>query len=630
MHVENDTNAGATVRLANDLWEVEICPAEQGRVTRLVDRADGRARVAPPAGTGGWLGEGGHRPTPGLECWMKQGARLDKQVDMIATFSPLRGLAPAVTPLADGVDLELRHAGFRLAIAWRLPAGAAPLSCRLELTCESAAADAHQFEGFFIWNVPAEEWAATVAALPGCRPVALHPFGEMRCATGESGGLHAAWWTRGTDRGVAIRGREGIGRFFLLVQNGEFVLGPHGRRCRLEPGESLTAAFDVAPLAWARANGWPCETDHAEAELAREEAGLLAIATRTGGVAAWTAATAGDPLPKRAVHLTFQLRPVTPSDAMQLLEAVIAPAGYNQAIIEVDRAFAYRSHPRVAPAWAWDRTRWQQFVRDARSLGIEPIPQFNTLGHQTECGLTGAYPDLREDPHGWGLCTRHPETPRVLRDILDELVDAFQPAACHIGLDEIDLHPVRRIRVGREMFGCCPRCPQADGAALFAEHVLALHAHLKSRGVETHMWADMLLHQPEHNSRFGLKAGTWRAIDSLPRDIVLDDWSYWPVGDYGGSRYLRGEGFRVMGATWHDTRVLAPFARFAADEGLLGMIQTTWTAPMLAAVPLTCLLLAGRIFANPHGVCGANAPVEAEALAMELGARRALGRSSSS
>jgi hypothetical protein len=96
------------------------------------------------------------------------------------------------------------------------------------------------------------------------------------------------------------------------------------------------------------------------------------------------------------------------------------------------------------------------------------------------------------------------------------------------------------------------------------------------------------------------------------------DWVYGPVSAYGGSEYLLGHGFEVMGATWHHPRAVAEFATYAARRGLTGMCATTWATPSLREWPLACVLLAGKYFQDPFSPVYDQAHDQAHALAASL------------
>lgn len=603
--------ASDTLRLANDLWEVEVSPSLGGRVTRLVDRLSGAVRVQPPPGLGEVLAEGGHAPFFGLDLWCKCGDLVDPNTGVLSTFAPIRGQAMTARSAPGRVELESRHGGLRMTLEWALPSGKSPLSCRMTLVNESAPPETFQFEGFFIWQLPAQDWDATALALPGHAPVAMAPYGEIVFEAGDSSPGCAVLWKRATSAGVVMRGGKGLGRFFYGVQAGTVILGPHSQARRLEPGQSLVAGFEIAPLFWAQGQAWPCKTPEAEKELAAREKQTADLARRVGSVSQWVG-PGREPLARRMLHLTLQYRPTELHAALEVLEKLVAPAGYNELSVEVDRAFPYRSHPKVSAPWAWTAAQWREFVRAARGLGMELVPQYNALAHQGESGLAPAYRELWEDPHGWCLCPSHPNTKKYLCELFDELIEVFAPKVFHIGLDEIDM-PSRP-----QSFGLCPRCQGGDGGELLGNHILALHEHLRAAGIETMMWGDMLLHKPEHNTTNGLRCGTWRALDRLPREIIMVDWVYSPVKDYGGAKYFMEKGFRVMGATWHDPRSVPPFARFAAANNLYGMCETTWSSPTFRAMPMVCVLTAGKYFRNPRLENFEQTVAEAKAVAAAL------------
>lgn len=599
------------LRMCNEWWEVDISPELNGRVSRLVNRADGTAPVQPPDGAAGLLAEGGRLPPFGLDCWTKSGSEPDPNTGVLSAFAPIFRVPFFMSAIPEGVRLEARAAGLRLAIEWRLPAGPAPLQCRLLLTNESAPADDFQFEGFFVWHLPEADWHRTGIVYPGHAPIAPAPYGEISFEGGEGNGC-AAWWRRGTTSGVALRGGERITRFFSGISGAMFVLGPHSERVRLAPGDSLVASFEIAPLDGALAAGWPLDLPAAETRLAAEDARIAAQVVRVGSLDAWTTPAEPSPIVKRAFHVTLQYAPNDLHRCIDLLERFVAPAGYNQLLVEVDRAFPFRSHPSVTPAWAWSRREWDEYLDAARSLGLEVIPLYNALAHQGESALTTAYPEMREDDDGWCLCPRHPRVMACLGDLFDELTGVFAPRCFHVGLDEVDV-PSRP-----QTFGICPRCRQADGGTLFADHVNALYGHLAARGLEMMMWADMLLYRDEHNSVNGLRTGAWRAIDRLPRDIIMIDWVYTPVEAYGGTDYLLDKGFRVMGATWHHAAVLPSYLQYAVEQRLFGMCQTTWSGVSVREWPMLVNLMAAKYFQNPCIDDYAAALEEAKALALLL------------
>src|SRR5205085_11379595 len=79
-------------------------------------------------------------------------------------------------------------------------------------------------------------------------------------------------------------------------------------------------------------------------------------------------------------------------------------------------------------------------------------------------------------------CPFHPEVNKVVFALMDELIDAFDADAFHVGMDEVFI------------LGQCPRCKGKENADLFAKAVNDLHAHLVGkRKLQMLMWGDRLL-----------------------------------------------------------------------------------------------------------------------------------------
>ena len=596
--------------LRNDLWELDVEVDGHGRVVRLLERGSERPVVQMPHLEHDTVAEGGHAPFYGLETWIKTGDIRDPNTGVLSTFASIHHAKRKATLEPDAVLVESEHDGLQFREQWRLPAGEAPLECRMELLNVTAAPAPYQFELFFLWSPGEDAWADTAYVVPGFQPRRLMPYGEVEYRAGTSVDQPAAWWTLGSQHGVAIRACGNIERYFYGVKTGAFVLGAHSHVQTLSRGEKLRAVLEIAPVSHAARRGWIEDLRMAERQLAATARAQTALARRYASLGAWVGPLSQKSLQKRALHLTMQYSPVDLGEVSRLLEEVAAPLGYNQLMFEVGRSFPYRTHPKVAARWAYSRAQWHGLISTARALGMEVVPEYNALAHQGESGLALAYPELRGDPRGWTLDPEHPKTVPYLCDLIGELLEAFEPRVFHLGLDEVDI-PSRP-----QAFGLPEGGRTRDGARLFADHVNALHDWLEGQGIGCTMWADMLLYEPAHNTTNGLRAGTWRAIDELPRDIVMIDWVYAPVKAYGGSDYLRQKGFRVMGATWHDPRAIPGFARYAAQSGLYGMCQTTWAPPRAREIPLVCVLVAARLFADPSAGPYDQVLQEAQALAL--------------
>lgn len=269
----------------------------------------------------------------------------------------------------------------------------------------------------------------------------------------------------------------------------------------------------------------------------------------------------------------------------QLLK--LAAMGVNVLVAEVNYGYAYSSHADLRDRDPITPDRARMLARACRDHGIRPIPQFQCLGHQSWKEVTSPllirYPQFDETPgqfpsndgiycRSW--CPRHPEVNAIVYDLFDELIDAFEADALHVGMDEVFL-------IASEH---CPRCAGGGPAELFARAVGDYHAHLVGkRGVEMLMWADRLLDDRAmgYGKWEAARNGTHGAIDVIPRDIVLCDWHYTLRDTYPSLPWLLQKGFRVWPGGWKEVPAVEALIEDALrqrDERMLGYLCTTWGA----------------------------------------------------
>lgn len=308
-----------------------------------------------------------------------------------------------------------------------------------------------------------------------------------------------------------------------------------------------------------------------------------------------TAVTGGQPEAKpaenksretewRAVHI---MAPNT--DKVSFLKRAVAeklaPLGVNVLVLEVNYKFAYRSHPELQMDGAWGVQEARDFAATCRQHAIRLIPQFNCLGHQswgeTTFPLLVKYPEFDETPQipldnpgiycrSW--CPLHPKVNDVVFALMDELLEAFQADAFHVGMDEVFL-------IASDQ---CPRCRGKNPAELFAKAVHDYHQHLvRKNRVEMLMWGDRLLDDAVmgYGKWEASRNGTAPAIDLIPKDIIICDWHYELRNEYPSVPYFQQKGFRVVPASWRNVKAalaLRDYARRHATEKLLGHMVTTW------------------------------------------------------
>lgn len=173
-----------------------------------------------------------------------------------------------------------------------------------------------------------------------------------------------------------------------------------------------------------------------------------------------------------------------------------------------DEGFAIRlkSHPELASPFAFSLAEMRRLVRTAAEHGIDIVPEVESLGHSLSITGLPRYAHLfngQARGHN-AICPSHPDTLRLLGDLIRETAALFPSHYLHAGLDEAVL-------------AGCPRCDRRGrgkpGWWVFAEHVKAVHAIVTGCGKRMVMWADGVEKHPE-------------LLDILPKDIVLAHWHY--------------------------------------------------------------------------------------------------------
>ncbi len=263
----------------------------------------------------------------------------------------------------------------------------------------------------------------------------------------------------------------------------------------------------------------------------------------------------------RGVHLYLPSR-ANLDFARQFIDEVVVRSKLNTIFFELGGGMEFKRHPEINQGWVDFcrrqvelQGRWpegvgespyrttrnslhvelaggeylsQQEVRElvafARSRGLEVIPEVQSLSHSY--WLLQRHRELAEYPLGifpFTYCPSNPKTYELLFDCLDEVIDVFRPRRVHIGHDEI------------YELAQCPRCRGRRGADLLAEDVTRIHGYLGNRGIGVMMWGDSMV--TRHN---GLEkrthqvwdkihrdtVATYQAIDLIPRDISILNWSW--------------------------------------------------------------------------------------------------------
>jgi hypothetical protein len=297
----------------------------------------------------------------------------------------------------------------------------------------------------------------------------------------------------------------------------------------------------------------------------------------------------------RGVHLGAQ----SDDQIYALIEQLpkLAAVGVNVLIVEVNYGFDFQSHPELRPDRFITRANARRLTTAAHAQGIRIIPQLNCLGHQSWSKHTGQllakYPQYDETPgqfpenkgiycRSW--CPQNPEVNIMVFGLIDELLEAFEADAFHVGMDEVFL-------IASEH---CLRCRGGDPAKLFAKAVNDLHQHIVGqKKKEMLLWGDRLLDSKSlgYSEWEAAKNHTEGAVDLIPKDIIVCDWHYGEKTNYPSVPLLLEKGIRVWPSGWQPleaTKAFSAFARRQKNPRLVGYLCTTWgkaTIPQAAQWP---------------------------------------------
>ncbi|MBE6541971.1 MAG: glycoside hydrolase [Ruminococcaceae bacterium] len=283
-------------------------------------------------------------------------------------------------------------------------------------------------------------------------------------------------------------------------------------------------------------------------------------------------------------------------DVVEFIDKYLAPNGCNLIVMQVRYRYEFKLHPECRGYDPLSREDVKKLVEVCRKKGIRLVPKMNLIGHQSGLhntptdgilhghgkaipdfrdGLLRAYPELDEQPdekavvYSRSLCLTNPLVKLIVFDLMDELIDAFEADAIHIGCDEVF------------NIGLCPECSKVSNAELFANYISALHEHLADRGVELMMWGDRFLDAEKigfgkYESSYN---GTSEAINMIPKDILICDWHYENQTEFPSVDIFADAGLKMLVCPMRVKEHAVNFIEYAAehDRGHIeGLLMTTW------------------------------------------------------
>lgn len=236
-------------------------------------------------------------------------------------------------------------------------------------------------------------------------------------------------------------------------------------------------------------------------------------------------------------------------------------------------------HYDTADGGVLEKSEVADLVRWAREHHIDVIPELPTLSHAYY--LLSRHRELAETPDAeWpaAYCPHHPETHRLVFDVLDEYIEVTQPKIVHVGHDE-----------WRVVWGDCPRCKDKNPAEVYAHDIRQLHGYLASKNIRMMIWCDHLLESargpsfapPKWNAPAGTRIAGALSPEQvkrwIPKDILLMNWTWdYPTDQAGeeNERLLSELGFEQI---YGNLRSRVPnYAARSLGRGVIGGAPSAW------------------------------------------------------
>ena len=256
-------------------------------------------------------------------------------------------------------------------------------------------------------------------------------------------------------------------------------------------------------------------------------------------------------------------------------EALNFPGG-PQGLQASEEYWKDSTHVELAGGGLLTKAEVKRIVEHASSLGMEVIPEIQALSHAYY--LTLAHRGIAERPYErWPdtYCPLNEESYKLYFDVADEIYETIGFDKVSIGHDEV------------RVLAQCPRCQGKSGHELLAYEINLLHQFYSAKGVEIWMWGEMLQNfltfqgnrageGTNKMDRFGRRwflPETYKAVDQIPRDIVMIDWQY--ASSPQSEKDFLERGIRQIYGNFRGSTIVDWQIR-SARENVLGAEVSTW------------------------------------------------------
>ena len=276
-------------------------------------------------------------------------------------------------------------------------------------------------------------------------------------------------------------------------------------------------------------------------------------------------------LERRMIHLC-----VAPEHDLYYLKKLIRAAAlcqYTHVVIEFWGMLKYDCLKELSWPHAFTKDEVKEVIKEARDLGLEPVPTFNMFGHATGSRISsGKHVVLEQNPSlqhlftpdGWAWDITSSEVKKLLCKVRQELYEVFgEGEFIHVGCDEAYYYT---------------KCDSLR--AHLPEYLSYLTSAVVKEGRRPMLWMDMILERdglPNNYYAFGIKDEAEKLISSLAKETVMVDWQYYATTvPYLSTEKLKESGFDIIVAPWFDKKNFEAGIGTVKELDLFALMLTTW------------------------------------------------------
>ncbi len=196
---------------------------------------------------------------------------------------------------------------------------------------------------------------------------------------------------------------------------------------------------------------------------------------------------------------------------------------YNGFLFELGDYYKWQI-VKIGHTFSWNAEEYAELIDFINSNYTPVMPSIQSLGHMNWWLLKyNELAALREDGGMEVLCTRHPDSYKILFGFYDEAWKMcsrnpeYTPRYFYTSLDEVRWQTFATPEEKR-----CKYCHGIPKKQIFLEHIKKLNSYIKNYDAKMLMFTDMLTN--EHNGLNEFKCA--EILNDIPRDVIMCHWSH--------------------------------------------------------------------------------------------------------